>query len=85
MSGFFLEFLTRRQCHLCRDAEPTVRRVARLVGARLVAVDVDQDPDLAVDFGLRIPVVRDPAGRVLGEGRLEPGRLLLAAARARLR
>jgi hypothetical protein len=85
LSGFFLEFLTRPQCHLCRDAELVVRRVARLVGASVVEVDVDRHPDLAVDFGLRIPVVRSPGGAVLGEGRLAFGHLLFAAVRARLR
>lgn len=70
MSSFYVEFLTRRGCGLCRRAEPTVRRATRLTLTRMEVVDVEADPEMAVDWGLRIPVVRDPRGRVLAEGHI---------------
>lgn len=85
MRSFFLELLTRPGCHLCEEAEPVAQRVARLVGAELRRVDVDSDPELAVDWGLRIPVLRGPSGRVLAEGRLRLSATLAAASMERLR
>lgn len=84
MSDFSLRFLTRPGCHLCEDAEPVVRRVASLSGAPVVPVDVDGDAELAVDWGLRIPVVLDPRGSVLAEGRIAFWPLLRAVLAARL-
>jgi hypothetical protein len=59
--------------------------MAALTGSTLRTVEVDSDPELAVDFGLRVPVVRTGAGRVLAEGRIRPWRLLTAMARERVR
>ena len=45
---------------------------------------MDTDPELAVDFGLRVPVVRDATGNVLAEGQIHPWRLLAAMVRTRV-
>ncbi len=85
MRAFFLEFLGRAGCHLCDEAEPLVRRSARLVGADLVRRDIDQDRGLSREYGSRIPVVLGPSGRVLAEGRIQPGGLLPAILVERIR
>lgn len=85
MKDFYLEFLTRPGCHLCRDALPVVRRVARLLAGAVVEIDVETDDDLIVEFAVRIPVVRDPAGVVLAEGRIAWASLFRAALTSRLR
>lgn len=79
-----LELLTRRQCPLCDEGAATTRRVAALTRTTLRIVDVDTDPELAVDFGLRVPVVRDGTGNVLAEGQIHPWRLLAAMVRTRV-
>lgn len=79
-----LELLTRQQCPLCDEGAATTRRVAAFTRTRLRIVDVDTDPELAVDYGLLVPVVRDGAGKVLAEGQIQPWRLLAAMVRARV-
>ncbi len=85
MSDFFIEFLTRAGCHLCEDAEPGVRRVAARARAALVVNQIDTDPELAVAWDLRIPVVRAPDGSILREGRFTENELLRSVLLARLR
>ena len=85
MRGFFLLFVTRDRCPLCQEAWPVVRRVARLAGVRVRAVDVDSDDEFLALYALRIPVVLDPEGRVLAEGHIRPGGLLAAVVASRLR
>lgn len=84
MNDFFLEFVTRSGCHLCDEALPVVRRVARLMRADLIQTQVESNDALLREFDLRIPVVRDPRGHVLAEGRVELWPLAVSAARARL-
>jgi len=84
MTPLRLELITRSGCHLCAGAAPVVGRVGALVGAPVVVTDIDADPELAVDFGLRIPVVRTAGGMVLAEGEVRFRPLLAAALRARL-
>ena len=50
---------TRENCHLCADALETVRAVAASIPAEIEIreVDVDTDPDLAADYGERVPYV----------------------------
>lgn len=81
----FLEILARPGCHLCEDALPVVEQVARLVVVPVVQTDIDRDPELAVDWGLRIPVVRWSDGTVLAEGRVEVGPLLRRSVTKRLK
>jgi hypothetical protein len=78
-----LELLTRQRCPLCDEGAATTRRMAALTRARMRVVDVDTDPELAVDYGLRVPVVRDGRGSVLAEGQIHPWRLLIAMVRSR--
>lgn len=80
-----VEFLTRPRCLLCAEARPHVIRAARWAGLEVVDVIVDSDPELAVDFGLRIPVVRTRDGTVLAEGRFSPIGLWLSMIRHRFR
>jgi hypothetical protein len=79
-----LELLTRQRCPLCDEGAATARRMASLTRTKLRVVDVDTDPELAVDYGLRVPVVRDGSGSVLAEGHIHPWRLLAAMIRSRV-
>ena len=78
-----LTFYTRPECHLCAVAAPRVRRVALWTGSVLQEINVDVDPELAVDYGLRIPVVEEAGGRVLAEGEIKPLKLWLTIIRKR--
>ena len=79
----YLIFYTRPQCHLCAVAAPLVRRAALLNGVALQEVNIDDHPELAVDYGLRIPVVAEPGGRVLAEGNIRPWRLWIRILKTR--
>ena len=48
--------LTRRGCHLCVEAEATVRRTAADLGVTWRAVDVDTDERLRARFTDHVPV-----------------------------
>jgi hypothetical protein len=76
--------LTREGCHLCDDAMPRVRRVARLLGFRVRIADVDS-AGLADTHGTRVPVVLDAGGKELVSGRIRTAGLVVALARARRR
>lgn len=78
-------FYTRPGCHLCEDAFPVVERAAALARLGVEEVDVDSTAELAAEFGLRIPLVVGPSGRVLAEGEMNLGDLLGAMVRERLR
>jgi len=84
LRGFFLTFVTRDHCPLCDEARPVVDRVARLVGARVRLADVEADDELLRRYAFSIPVVLDHEDRVLAEGTVRFGPLLVAALRARL-
>ncbi len=79
----YLVLYTRPQCHLCAVAEPRVRRAAILIGMAVQTVNIDDQPDLAVDYGLRIPVVEGSNGEVLAEGQFSTWRLWSAILRRR--
>ncbi|HSN57183.1 MAG TPA: glutaredoxin family protein [Candidatus Sulfomarinibacteraceae bacterium] len=72
-------FLTRPGCHLCEEALPVARRVARLTHQDLAVVNIDGDDELVAEYGLRIPVVTTDDGRVLAEGRIGLGSLFKEA------
>jgi glutaredoxin len=57
---------TRRGCHLCEQAEDLL--ACHWPAARLI--DVDATPDLAVRYGLRVPVLQVNGVDVL-EGRID--------------
>jgi glutaredoxin len=50
---------TREQCHLCADAIETIERVADSVPTEVEIreIDVDADPELAAEYGERVPYV----------------------------
>lgn len=50
---------SREQCHLCDEAVETAERVAASVEASVAVteVDVDGDPELAAEYGERVPYV----------------------------
>jgi len=58
-----------------------VAAVAR-AGGLLSETDIDTDDDLIKVFGLRIPVLLDPRGRVLAEGVIDDRSLRRALKRA---
>ncbi|MDA0366036.1 MAG: glutaredoxin family protein [Chloroflexi bacterium] len=47
----------RPTCHLCEQAEAALTPLTERLGARLVHVNVEADPELDARFGLAIPVV----------------------------
>lgn len=70
MSVTGLELLVRTGCHICDEflLEMTLDHPTLLPG--LVLRDVDGEPELAAEFGLRVPVLRLD-GRVACEGRYD--------------
>jgi len=50
---------SRERCHLCEEAIETIERVATEEGVAVAIdeVDVDEDPDLAAEYGDRVPYV----------------------------
>ena len=64
-------FYTRPNCHLCTDALPHVKKVARLFRRDLRIIDIESSDDLVAEYGLRIPVLTSDAGVVIAEGRFE--------------
>jgi glutaredoxin len=50
---------SREECHLCDEAIETIEQVAATVDAavELEEVDVDDDPELAAEYGERVPYV----------------------------
>jgi glutaredoxin len=50
---------SREQCHLCDEALETIEAVAASVesAVEIEEVDVDEDPDLAAEYGDRVPYV----------------------------
>ena len=56
---------TRPDCHLCEQAEQLVAEVAPAIA--LSAVDIEDDLELVMRYGLSIPVLRqEPGGQELG-------------------
>lgn len=53
-------------CHLCEQAERIVAaELARACGVRVSVEDIADSDELVARYGVRIPVLRDPAGREL--------------------
>ncbi|MFB6165012.1 MAG: glutaredoxin family protein [Haloarculaceae archaeon] len=50
---------SREECHLCEEALATIRTVAHEVSVPVdvAEVDVDDDPELAAEYGERVPYV----------------------------
>jgi len=71
--------LTRAGCHLCEQAKAVLVRMAAHDGFGWRELDVDTDPELADEFGDRVPVVLVD-GREHGYWRVEEARLRRALA-----
>lgn len=70
MNSLILEFLTRKECHICHEARPRVERAARRARLELRIVDIESDDMLLGRYGMRIPVVLGSDGSVVAEGEL---------------
>ncbi|WP_418281365.1 glutaredoxin family protein [Halorubrum sp. DTA98] len=57
--GVSVTIYTREGCSLCVTARETVERVADDVGVAvdIAMIDVDEDPELAAEYGERVPYV----------------------------
>jgi glutaredoxin len=73
--------ITRAGCHLCADAEATLRRLAAELGFGYREVDVDGEQRLRAEYSDRVPVVLID-GREHGYWRVEEPRFRKAIARA---
>lgn len=69
-----LVLYVREGCNLCEQFLMDLSLEIGPAVDRLVIVDVDDDPDLAIRYGLRVPVLTVNAD-VLCEGVLDPERL----------
>ena len=49
--------ITRAGCHLCEQAEQTLRRLQAELGFALESVDVDADPARQAEYSDRVPVI----------------------------
>lgn len=83
MSEFLLNLVVHPDCHLCEEAEPIVRRIARRMRVPLEVVDMDTDDELVRLYAWRIPVVLGPDGAVLEEGIIDGRKLRAAVKEAR--
>lgn len=72
--------ITRVNCHLCEEAEATVRRLAGELGFGLSLLDVDADRERANEYSDRVPVILID-GKEHGYWRVEEPRLRRALAR----
>ncbi len=72
--------VTRVECHLCRDAQVLLRRLARELGFGYREVDVDSAPVLQAEYTDRVPVILLD-GKEHGYWRVEEKRLRKALSR----
>jgi glutaredoxin len=80
LSGHAVTLITRVGCHLCEQAEATLRRLAGELGYAYTEVDVDGDPALLDEYSDRVPVILID-GREHGYWRVEEQRFRTAIAR----
>ena len=72
--------VTRVGCHLCQEAEATLRRGAAEVGFAYREVDVDASEQLQAQYSDRVPVIVID-GREHGYWRVEESRFVRAVTR----
>ena len=58
-----VSFYHREHCHLCDEALGLLQQAGLAAG--IVMIDIDEDADLGVAYGLRIPVVVRADGQSL--------------------
>jgi glutaredoxin len=80
LSGHAVTLITRVGCHLCEQAEATLRRLAGELGYAYTEVDVDGNPALLDEYSDRVPVILID-GREHGYWRVEEQRFRTAIAR----
>ncbi|MDM4772342.1 glutaredoxin family protein [Solimonas sp. SE-A11] len=73
-----LLLLSRPGCCLCDELEEDLLAEFGPGRFELEKADVDTRPEWRHEYGVRIPVLLDAAGRVLSEGRLDPARVTAA-------
>jgi glutaredoxin len=74
--------ITRANCHLCDDAEQTLRRLQAELGFVLESLDVDGDTERRAEYSDRVPVILID-GKEHGFWRVEEKRFRTALARRR--
>jgi glutaredoxin len=74
--------ITRANCHLCDDAEQTLRRLQAELGFVLESLDVDGDTERRAEYSDRVPVILID-GKEHGFWRVEERRFRTALARRR--
>lgn len=52
-----VELMVRQTCGSCKRVAAQIEPVVSAAGCTLVLVDVDSDPELAAEYGDRVPVV----------------------------
>jgi glutaredoxin len=72
--------VTRVGCHLCEEAEATLRRLSGELGFRYEELDVDADPERRDAYSDRVPVILID-GREHGYWRVEEPRFRKAISR----
>jgi len=72
--------VTRLGCHLCQDAEITLRRLRDELGFRYTELDVDAEPRRRDEYSDRVPVILID-GKEHGYWRVEEPRFRKALAR----
>ena len=72
--------VTRLGCHLCQDAEITLRRLRDELGFRYTELDVDAEPRRRDEYSDRVPVILID-GKEHGYWRVEEPRFLKALKR----
>ena len=72
--------ITRTGCHLCQDAEVTLRRLVGELGFGYRELDVDADPGRRAEYSDRVPVILID-GKEHGYWRVEEPRFRAALAR----
>jgi hypothetical protein len=68
-----LVLYVREGCHLCDSFALELGLELEGAGDRVRIVDVDEDPELAARYGLRVPVL-EYGGVVAGEGQFDRAR-----------
>jgi glutaredoxin len=72
--------VTRVGCHLCQDAETTLRRLSGELGFGYEELDVDTDPARRAEYSDRVPVILID-GKEHGYWRVEEARFRKAVMR----
>ena len=84
MSPLRVTIVSRHDCHLCRVVHRVAEQLRQELVFDLVAIEVDSDPRLVMQYGDRVPVVLLD-GREAISGKVTGGELRKAIKKARWR